>query len=87
MELAVRLGLDPAAVIEDWTERASIREFDGGLSREDAERAALDELRLRYETSALTAGEPRLGPRSAPSTAARATDTAADDGAPGKPRG
>jgi hypothetical protein len=29
----------------DFEERAAIREFDGGQSREDAERVARDELR------------------------------------------
>lgn len=27
-----------------WAERAAIREFDGGMSREDAERTAYDEV-------------------------------------------
>lgn len=32
-----------AAAREHFEERAAIREFDGGLSRRDAERAAMDE--------------------------------------------
>lgn len=35
-------GLDDAAR-EHFEERAGIREFDGGLSRRDAERAAMEE--------------------------------------------
>ncbi len=94
MELAVRLGLDPAAVLEDWAERAAIREIDGGLPRDDAERAALEDLRLHYETSTLAAGEARLGPRSAPSAgSAEAPDATVDAtagstaAAPAKSRG
>ena len=33
----------------DWEERAAILEYDGGLSREAADRQALDELRERYK--------------------------------------
>ena len=29
---------------DDWQERAAIREFDGGMSREDAEAAAYDDV-------------------------------------------
>jgi len=35
------LGFDIDAVYEQFTERAAIHEYDGGLSREDAERMAL----------------------------------------------
>lgn len=34
-----------ADVLEHFTERAAIREHDGGLSRAEAERAALDDVR------------------------------------------
>lgn len=29
---------------EAWSERAAIREFDGGMAREDAERAAYEDV-------------------------------------------
>lgn len=32
-------------IIERWEEIAAIREFDGGMTRKDAERAALFDLR------------------------------------------
>ena len=47
-------GLDDVAR-EHFEERAAIREFDGGLSRRDAERAAMEEtiawLRQREESA------------------------------------
>jgi hypothetical protein len=45
LELAQRTGRDPDAVVEDWLERAAIREFEGGQPRADAERDALIDLR------------------------------------------
>ena len=39
------LRLVPPEVLEDAEERAAIREFDGGMSRAQAERRALDDLR------------------------------------------
>lgn len=39
---AHRLRLDPDDVVEFWKERAAIREYLGGYSREAAERAAFD---------------------------------------------
>ena len=62
-ELARRVGIDPEDVIESWIERAAIREFEGGQSRADADRDALEELRHAYEVVEL-AGQPRRGPRS-----------------------
>ena len=55
IELAQALGIDVDAALEQWAERAAIREFEGGLSRKDAEREALDDLRVLH----------RKGPRSA----------------------
>ena len=55
LELARTLGVDADALVEEWTERAAIREFDGGQSRADAERDALDDIRLAH----------RMGPKSA----------------------
>lgn len=36
-----------ADILELWQERAAIREYDGGIAREDAERLACDDV-LRY---------------------------------------
>jgi hypothetical protein len=70
VELAQRLGRDPDEVVEWWSERAAIREVDGGQSRVDAERDAFEELRQAFEPAAV-AGD-RKGPRSAvPSTTAK----------------
>jgi len=55
IELARTLGIDAEALVEQWAERAAIREFEGGQSRADAERAALDDVRAMH----------RRGPRSA----------------------
>jgi len=53
--LAKELGLDGEELFEWWSERAAIREVDGGQSRADAEAAALDDLRGAFT-------EPRRGP-------------------------
>ena len=39
--LAAERGISPLDVLEFYLERAAIREYDGGLSRTDAETAAL----------------------------------------------
>jgi hypothetical protein len=62
IELARTLGVDTDVVIEQWTERAAIREFEGNQPRALAERDALDDVRLLY----------RKGPRSAAGQAAAA---------------
>ena len=46
--------LDTQAVIEAFTERAAIMEFDGGLSRTMAELKAKDECKARFGAGALT---------------------------------
>ena len=61
IDLSKTLGLDPEALFEEWSERAAIREYEGGQSRADAERDAFDDVRLAH----------RIGPKSA------ATPTAA----------
>lgn len=58
-ELARDLGIDAEALVEEWAERAAIREFEGGLARDDAERAAFDDVRLAH----------RMGPKSASASA------------------
>ena len=73
IELAKRFGADPDDVIEWWLERASVREYDGGQSRADAEAAALDDARAEFDPMAgaeivpvvSVADAPRRGPRSA----------------------
>ena len=47
--LARRARRDEADLVEEWSERAAIREFDGGQYRAAAEAAALDDLRARHE--------------------------------------
>lgn len=66
LELARTLGVDPDALVEAWAERAAIREYEGGQSRTDAERDALDDVRLAH----------RIGPKSAaPAVDARSART------------
>ena len=50
-----REQLGRGADVSAWAERAAIREFEGGQSRDDAERDALDDVRAAH----------RRGPRSA----------------------
>ncbi len=46
--------MDTQAIIEAFTERAAIMEFDGGLSRTMAELKAKDECKARFGAGALT---------------------------------
>jgi len=62
IELARRLGLDADQLLEWWHERAAVREFDGGLTREAAELAAFDDLRLELDSTSFASGE-RHGPK------------------------
>jgi hypothetical protein len=90
LELARRTGRDPDAVVEDWLERAAIREFEGGQPRADAERDALADLRAAL----LGAREPeragqvidRKGPRSAGADAGAGADAEAPPGAKRHPQ-
>ncbi len=41
--IAARDKRNPAEVLEFWLERSAIIQYEAGLSRDDAERAALDE--------------------------------------------
>jgi hypothetical protein len=43
--LAHRFHVDEADLVERWSERAAMREYEGGMSREDAETAALADVR------------------------------------------
>ena len=47
-DYAARNGLPVAEVVEWWSERAAIREFDAGETREDAERLAFAEVMQRW---------------------------------------
>jgi hypothetical protein len=49
VQLARRVGLDPADVVERWAERAAIREFEGGQDRAGAERDAFDDVQRELE--------------------------------------
>ncbi len=41
----------PPGWLEEFEERAAILEYDGGLTREDAETQAFDEIQKRMETN------------------------------------
>lgn len=47
--LARRARRSESDLLEEWAERAAIREFDGGQYRAAAEAAALDDIRARHE--------------------------------------
>ena len=67
LELADRTGRDPDELVEWWSERAAIREIDGGQPRAEAELDAFDDLRNTLEHSTLVGLErDRRGPRRAP---------------------
>jgi len=59
LELARTLGVDADLLVEQWAERAAIREFEGGQTRADAERDALDDVSALH----------RKGPRSTAASA------------------
>jgi hypothetical protein len=63
LALAERLGLPAETVLEQWAERAAIREYEGGQSRTDAEAGAVEDVRLALATP-IVVGD-RKGPRSA----------------------
>lgn len=47
-ELAELVGADVNAVIDEFDERASVREYLGGVTRADAERLAFEDVRERF---------------------------------------
>ena len=55
IELARTLGIPEDVVVEQWAERAAIREFEGGQARADAERDALDDIRALHRKGPLSA--------------------------------
>jgi hypothetical protein len=75
IELAERAGVDPDELVEYWEERAAIREVDGGQARDDAERAALEDMREMIAIGPWVLGK-RRGPRSAVATEQQQRDRA-----------
>lgn len=46
--IAAAVGVDPGDVIDDWDHDAAIRQYEGNISREEAERLAVEAIRERY---------------------------------------
>ncbi len=44
-DIARAAGLDPEHVLDAWSERAALRQWDGGATQADAEREAVDDVR------------------------------------------
>lgn len=61
--LAATRGVPVLEAQEFWAERAAIREYDGGVSREAAERGALEDLEIWVALWIQIKGEP--GPQMA----------------------
>ena len=49
-ELAAETGQTRARVLEEWGERAAIREYLGGMSLAEAERRAIDDVRAIFSS-------------------------------------
>ena len=64
IELAHAAGLEVVDVLEYWSERAAVREIDGGQERDVAESGALEDIRELIAIGTWTFGA-RKGPRSA----------------------
>lgn len=47
--IALELRVDAYELLADWEERAAIREYLGGMSRVEAERHALEDVRASAE--------------------------------------
>lgn len=58
-QLARETGVSPLHVLEEFLERAAIREHDGGFSRDEAERLALADTRDVFISSRLS--DPNVG--------------------------
>jgi hypothetical protein len=65
IELARGAGVDPDELVEWWEERASVREYDGGQPRPEAEADALADMRAMLDLGPWMIGSERKGPRSA----------------------
>jgi hypothetical protein len=50
--IALEFGVDAYELLEDWEERAAIREYQGGQSRQEAERQAVGDVRAMAEARA-----------------------------------
>lgn len=69
-QLAEQAGVDVEDVLEYWSERAAIRELDGGQERAMAEQGAVEDIRELLATGAWAFG-PRKGPHRAAPTEER----------------
>jgi hypothetical protein len=49
LELAKRRGLDPADLLEEWSERAAIREYEANIPRHRAEQLAVVDVKQRMD--------------------------------------
>lgn len=49
VELATRHSLNPERLVEDWVERAAIREYLGGFSRQGSELWAIGDVERQYQ--------------------------------------
>lgn len=47
-EIARAAHVDAGDVLDDWSHRAAIREYEAGVTRADAERLAVDDVREQY---------------------------------------
>jgi hypothetical protein len=64
IELARRAGVDPDELVEWWEERASVREYDGGQARPEAESDALEDMRAMIEVGPRRSRPTRVASRS-----------------------
>lgn len=47
-DIADEAGVDVADVLDAWSERAAVRQYDGNVSIDEAERLAVDDVRSQY---------------------------------------
>jgi hypothetical protein len=66
-QLAIAHGEQFDELLEQWSERAAVREFSGGMPRAEAEAGAYDDVVAML-------GEARRGPRSAAASVDHAAD-------------
>ena len=53
-EIAQACGRDVGDLVEEWHERAAAREYEGGATRDEAERMAVVDLRAAYAPTLFT---------------------------------
>ena len=63
VELAERVGVDPDELAEWWSERAAVREYEGGQSRAEAEQSAFEDVERVLEIAPWVVAQ-RRGPKS-----------------------